>query len=100
MPVSFGLGFGCIVRRRLFTVDRAPLLYDERNSTSAAVTRNNSLSDIARKKASRLTLLRANITLTIYTVSDVVLIERSNNIGLTSLTVTADSKNLTLAETL
>ena len=83
MSVSFGLGFGCIVRRRLFTVDRAPLLYDERNTISAAVARNNSLSDfasIARKKASRLTLLRANITLTIYTVSDVVLVERSNKI--------------------
>ena len=102
LSLSFGIHFRCITRRRRLTVDRAPLLYDESSLTLAAVTRNNSWSDfanIARKKASRLALLRANITLTIYIVSDVVLIERSNTTRLMSLTVTADSKNLTLAET-
>ena len=45
------------------------MLYDERNSTSAMVTRNKSWPDLAkikRNKASRLTLLRANITFAIY----------------------------------
>ena len=39
MSVSFGIRFGCMIRRRLLTVDRAPLLYDENRSISAAVTK-------------------------------------------------------------
>ena len=39
MSVSSGIGFRCMIRRRLLTVDRSPLLYNESSSTSAAVNK-------------------------------------------------------------
>lgn len=99
MFVSFG--FGCTIRQRVFTVNRAALLCGERGSMSAA-HQKELWADIARNalnKASRLTLLRANITWTKY-VSDFILIEPLDKIGPTSLTVTAFPKGSTLAKML
>ena len=65
MLVSFG--FGCSVRSRVFTVDRAALLCEEKDLKSVAVTRILLWPDFARviaNEASRLTLLRAKITWT------------------------------------